>query len=83
MCSSSIIVKRMSRLIIARDLHLSGSQRMIPGNIQRSLMESPIFSPVLIRQAILDLIFEEKIQIWDKLLKISHRFRLQNTIGND
>lgn len=57
LCSSSIIVKRMSRLIIARDLHLSGSQRMIPGNIQRSLMESPIFSPVLIRQAVLDLIF--------------------------
>lgn len=28
-------------------------------------------------------IFREKIQIWDKLLKISHRFRLQNTIGND
>ena len=27
--------------------------------------------------------FSEKIQIWDKLLKISHRFRLQNTIGND
>ena len=27
--------------------------------------------------------FNEKIQIWDKLLKISHRFRLQNTIGND
>lgn len=26
---------------------------------------------------------DEKIQIWDKLLKISHRFRLQNTIGND
>ena len=28
-------------------------------------------------------LFGEKIQIWDKLLKISHRFRLQNTIGND
>lgn len=27
--------------------------------------------------------FFQKIQIWDKLLKISHRFRLQNTIGND
>ena len=27
--------------------------------------------------------FSKKIQIWDKLLKISHRFRLQNTIGND
>lgn len=27
--------------------------------------------------------FVVKIQIWDKLLKISHRFRLQNTIGND
>lgn len=27
--------------------------------------------------------FDKKIQIWDKLLKISHRFRLQNTIGND
>lgn len=27
--------------------------------------------------------FCKKIQIWDKLLKISHRFRLQNTIGND
>ena len=26
---------------------------------------------------------KKKIQIWDKLLKISHRFRLQNTIGND
>ncbi len=28
-------------------------------------------------------VFVKKIQIWDKLLKISHRFRLQNTIGND